>query len=73
MKGLTFSNELIARDEGLHRDFAIMLHHDKLVNKYRQNDSPNHLKQWTSKRNSSETTSFSSEWCPKDVRVHKSS
>jgi len=26
MKGLTFSNELISRDEGLHRDFACMLH-----------------------------------------------
>lgn len=32
MKGLTFSNELIARDEGLHRDFAILLH-NKLSNK----------------------------------------
>jgi len=30
MKGLTFSNELISRDEGLHRDFACMLH-SKLV------------------------------------------
>lgn len=26
MKGLTFSNELISRDEGLHRDFACLLH-----------------------------------------------
>lgn len=26
MQGLTFSNELISRDEGLHRDFAVMLH-----------------------------------------------
>lgn len=32
MQGLTFSNELISRDEGLHRDFAVMLH-NKLVNK----------------------------------------
>ena len=32
MQGLTFSNELISRDEGLHRDFACMLH-DKLSNK----------------------------------------
>ena len=32
MKGLTFSNELIARDEGLHRDFAVLLH-NKLVHK----------------------------------------
>jgi len=31
MQGLTFSNELISRDEGLHRDFAVMLH-SKLVN-----------------------------------------
>ena len=27
MPGLTFSNELISRDEGLHRDFACMLFH----------------------------------------------
>lgn len=26
MPGLTFSNELISRDEGLHRDFAVLLH-----------------------------------------------
>ena len=26
MPGLTFSNELIARDEGLHTDFAVLLH-----------------------------------------------
>jgi ribonucleoside-diphosphate reductase subunit M2 len=32
MPGLTFSNELISRDEGLHRDFACLLH-DKLVDK----------------------------------------
>ena len=31
MKGLTFSNELISRDEGLHRDFACLLH-SKLKN-----------------------------------------
>lgn len=30
MPGLTFSNELISRDEGLHRDFACLLH-SKLV------------------------------------------
>jgi ribonucleoside-diphosphate reductase subunit M2 len=35
MPGLTFSNELISRDEGLHRDFAISLH-DKLVDKCSQ-------------------------------------
>lgn len=27
MPGLTFSNELISRDEGLHTDFAVLLHH----------------------------------------------
>lgn len=32
MPGLTFSNELISRDEGLHRDFACLLH-CKLVDK----------------------------------------
>jgi ribonucleotide reductase beta subunit family protein with ferritin-like domain len=32
MPGLTFSNELISRDEGLHRDFACLLH-SKLVDK----------------------------------------
>lgn len=35
MKGLTFSNELISRDEGLHRDFACMLH-NKLNHKVPQ-------------------------------------
>lgn len=33
MPGLTFSNELISRDEGLHRDFAALLYKDKIVNK----------------------------------------
>ena len=33
MPGLTFSNELISRDEGLHTDFACMLHNDYIVNK----------------------------------------
>ena len=28
MKGLTFSNELISRDEGLHTDFAVLLYKD---------------------------------------------
>merc|ERR1711953_981922 len=32
MPGLTFSNELISRDEGLHCDFACLLY-SKLVNK----------------------------------------
>jgi ribonucleoside-diphosphate reductase subunit M2 len=33
MPGLTFSNELISRDEGLHCDFACMLYERHLVNK----------------------------------------
>lgn len=33
MPGLTFSNELISRDEGMHRDFACLLHNQHIVNK----------------------------------------
>jgi ribonucleotide reductase beta subunit family protein with ferritin-like domain len=33
MPGLTFSNELISRDEGLHTDFACLLYCNHLVNK----------------------------------------
>jgi len=33
MPGLTFSNELISRDEGMHCDFAVHLHNKHLVNK----------------------------------------
>jgi len=33
MPGLTFSNELISRDEGLHCDFACHLHNHHLINK----------------------------------------
>lgn len=33
MPGLTFSNELISRDEGLHCDYAVHLHNNHLVNK----------------------------------------
>lgn len=33
MPGLSFSNELISRDEGLHCDFAVMLHNNHLANK----------------------------------------
>ena len=33
MPGLTFSNELISRDEGVHCDFAVLLHNDHVVNK----------------------------------------
>jgi ribonucleoside-diphosphate reductase beta chain len=32
MPGLTFSNELISRDEGLHRDFACLLYTDHIRN-----------------------------------------
>jgi len=33
MPGLSFSNELISRDEGLHRDFACLLYTDHIQNK----------------------------------------
>ena len=33
LPGLTFSNELINRDEGLHADFAVHLHQHHIVNK----------------------------------------
>lgn len=33
LPGLTFSNELISRDEGLHCDFAVHLHENHIVNK----------------------------------------
>ena len=33
MPGLSFSNELISRDEGLHCDFACLLYNDHLLNK----------------------------------------
>jgi ribonucleoside-diphosphate reductase beta chain len=36
MPGLTFSNELISRDEGLHCDFACLLYEKHLVNKLSQ-------------------------------------
>ena len=32
MPGLTFSNELISRDEGMHCDYAVHLHNNHLVN-----------------------------------------
>ncbi|MCH8534336.1 MAG: ribonucleotide-diphosphate reductase subunit beta [Flavobacteriaceae bacterium] len=32
MPGLTFSNELISRDEGLHCDYAVHLHNNHLIN-----------------------------------------
>ena len=33
MPGLTFSNELISRDEAMHTDFAIHIHQNHLINK----------------------------------------
>merc|ERR1712007_112291 len=33
MPGLTFSNELISRDEGLHTEFACMLYREFVINK----------------------------------------
>jgi ribonucleoside-diphosphate reductase beta chain len=33
MPGLTFSNELISRDEGMHCDFACLLYNNHLINK----------------------------------------
>jgi ribonucleoside-diphosphate reductase beta chain len=33
MPGLSFSNELISKDEGLHCDFACLLYNDHIVNK----------------------------------------
>src|SRR5210317_1136455 len=33
MPGLTFSNELISRDEGMHCDYAVHLHNNHLINK----------------------------------------
>ena len=33
MPGLTFSNELISRDEGVHCDFAVPLHNHHIINK----------------------------------------
>lgn len=36
LPGLTFSNELISRDEGIHRDFAVLLHNKHIINKVSQ-------------------------------------
>jgi ribonucleoside-diphosphate reductase beta chain len=33
MPGLSFSNELISRDEGMHCDFAVHLHNNHIINK----------------------------------------
>ncbi len=36
MPGLTFSNELISRDEGMHCDFACLLYNEHIINKLPQ-------------------------------------
>ncbi len=41
MPGLTFSNELISRDEGLHCDFACLLYNNHLVNKLSKEEVKN--------------------------------
>ena len=38
MSGLTFSNELISRDEGLHTDFAVLLYSRYIQNKLTQEE-----------------------------------
>ena len=38
MPGLSFSNELISRDEGLHCDFACLLYNNHVVNKMPKED-----------------------------------
>jgi ribonucleoside-diphosphate reductase beta chain len=38
MPGLTFSNELISRDEGLHCDFACLLYNNHVINKLSKED-----------------------------------
>lgn len=38
MPGLSFSNELISRDEGLHRDFACLLYTEHIKNKLPEED-----------------------------------
>jgi ribonucleoside-diphosphate reductase beta chain len=44
MHGLTFSNELISRDEALHTEFAVLLY-NKLNNKLSQEEIHNILKE----------------------------
>ena len=41
MPGLSFSNELISRDEGMHCDFAVHLHNNHIINKV----SPDRIKE----------------------------
>ena len=44
MPGLTFSNELISRDEGLHRDVACHLYKNHIVNKLEESEVINIVK-----------------------------
>jgi len=44
MPGLTFSNELISRDEGMHTDFAVLLY-SKLIRKLNKNKIYNMIKE----------------------------
>ena len=44
MPGLTFSNELISRDEALHTEFAVMIY-NKLVNKLSEDTIINIIKE----------------------------
>lgn len=44
MPGLTFSNELISRDEGMHTDFAVLLY-SKLLNRVSEDDVHNMFKE----------------------------
>ena len=37
LPGLSFSNSLIARDEGMHRDFACLLYKNYIINKWSRN------------------------------------
>ena len=54
MPGLSFSNELISRDEGMHCDFACLLYNDHIVNKLpRRPSRKSSSTQWPSRRNSS--------------------
>ena len=46
MPGLTSSNELISRDEGLHTDFAVLMY-NKLNNKLPQETKHTLLKDFT--------------------------
>jgi ribonucleoside-diphosphate reductase beta chain len=54
MPGLSFSNELISRDEGLHCDFACLLYTKHLINKLskKTGGEDHHAMRWRSRRSS---------------------